>query len=379
MVLENVKLQHGGQAANLLVEDGLIRRITAQSLAVNDHRINLDGALVIPGLINSHDHLDFNLYPKLGDSFYRNYTEWGHALHQHFAPEIQQVLKVPLRLRRLWGVYKNLLCGVTTVVEHGERFEDSSNLITVFQNCLCLHSVQFEKMWKVKLNNPFKDKQPVAIHAGEGVDELAMKEIDDLISWNLLSRTLVGIHGIAMEAGQAEHFEALVWCPESNYFMFNKTASVDALKKATHLLFGTDSTLTAHWNIWEHMRLALKTGLITADELLQSLTETPAAIWGLHSGKIAEGWDADLVAIKPSAGQWTDTNPEDILLVMHQGRVRLFDEELHRKLVSQPFELTSFCKIKVGNCIKYVAGDLAGLMQEISRYYPEVHFPVSAA
>jgi cytosine/adenosine deaminase-related metal-dependent hydrolase len=34
--------------------------------------LSFDGALVMPGLVNSHDHLEFNLYPQLGDRQYRN-------------------------------------------------------------------------------------------------------------------------------------------------------------------------------------------------------------------------------------------------------------------------------------------------------------------
>ena len=36
----------------------------------SDVRINFDGALAFPGLINSHDHLEFNLYPQLADKVY---------------------------------------------------------------------------------------------------------------------------------------------------------------------------------------------------------------------------------------------------------------------------------------------------------------------
>ena len=40
-------------------------------------QLMFDKALIFPELINSHDHLDFNLFPQMGDRFYTNYTEWG--------------------------------------------------------------------------------------------------------------------------------------------------------------------------------------------------------------------------------------------------------------------------------------------------------------
>ena len=48
-----------------------------------------------------------------------------------------------------------------------------------------------------------------------------------------------------MDEQQATAFEALVWCPASNYFLLNTTAAVDKLKTKTSILFGTDSTLTS--------------------------------------------------------------------------------------------------------------------------------------
>ena len=61
---------------------------------------------------------------------------------------IGTVLKIPQGTRTQWGLYKNLLNGITTVVNHGEKLNINSNFITVIQNNYCLHSIQFEKNWK---------------------------------------------------------------------------------------------------------------------------------------------------------------------------------------------------------------------------------------
>jgi hypothetical protein len=169
-----------------------------------------------PGLINSHDHLDFNLFPALGHRIYSNYKEWGNDIHVQSANTIQEVLQVPLHLRTQWGVYKNLLNGVTTVVNHGDKLDIPDELINVYQDSFVLHSVQFEKNWKWKLNRPFRGTKTLTMHVGEGTDDLARKEIDELIRWNLFKRKMTGIHGVAMTIKQADDFKALVWCPASN-------------------------------------------------------------------------------------------------------------------------------------------------------------------
>src|SRR3954471_1257170 len=79
-------------------------------------KLNFDDALVLPGLINSHDHLDFNLFPTFGATIYKNYIEWATNIHGSYKDEIAAVLQVPEELRVQWGIYKNLLAGITTVV-----------------------------------------------------------------------------------------------------------------------------------------------------------------------------------------------------------------------------------------------------------------------
>lgn len=337
-------------------------------------QLELDGSLVFPGLVNSHDHLDFNLFPQLGDKTYNNYTEWGNYIHTNYKQEIEAVLKVPLALRVSWGIFKNLLCGVTTVVNHGEHLSVKNAPITIEQGH-SIHSVRFEKRWKLKLNNPFKRKMPAMIHIGEGSDYLASKEIDELNQWNLLGKKLIGIHGIAMTAEQAGKFEALIWCPESNYFLFNKTARIDHLKKHTRILFGTDSTLTGNWNIWDHIRLARKTQMLTDAELYRSVYPGGNLCQSSH----VNGGTMVVTKKKPLADAFESfyaTDPADILLVTHQGHVRLFDASVFKQL--KGINLNNFSQVAINGSCKYIEGNLPGLMKQIKNYYPEAAFPVSA-
>ncbi|HEV2353427.1 MAG TPA: amidohydrolase family protein [Puia sp.] len=341
--------------------------------------LDLRGALAFPGLINSHDHLDFNLFPALGNRMYRNYKEWGRDIHANNRASIQPILKIPQELRTQWGVYRNLLNGFTTVVNHGARLHIDNPLITVFQDCYCLHSVGFEPRWRWKLNHPAKRRRPFAIHVGEGTDTAAIREIDELIRWNLFRRPLIGIHAVAMNYEQASAFHAVVWCPASNYFLLGRTARVDRLLPRVPIVFGTDSTLTGSWNIWGQLRLARDLRLATDQELLAMLTGTPADAWGLpHRASLKPGSPADLViARRRAAAAGMDAffglNPEDFLLVMQEGQIRVFDPSLLASVTEQGLAAEDFHPTRPGG--KYVAGDLPGLMADIARYCPEVSFP----
>lgn len=373
MILNNLRTALTNDPINIRVNDGKISQVSPMPIN-SELSLDFDNATVFPGLINSHDHLDFNLFPALGDRKYNNYTEWGKHIHQTYKEQIAKVLKVPESLREEWGIYKNLLCGVTTVVNHGKKIKMSDGLITVHQDSHTIHSVRFEKKWMLALNNPLKKNKFVNIHVGEGIDEAASQEIDQLIGWNLLKRNLVGIHGVAMDESQAKAFKALVWCPESNYFLLDKTAPIDRLKKNTTLLFGTDSTLTGSWSIWEHIRLARRTKSVTDKELFNALTINASNTWKLNSGEIVEGKDADLVIAKMKKNSFFDLDAEDILMVMHKGQINLFDEGLLPQL--NTIGADDFSRVHINGTCKYVRGDLPVLMQKIKSYYPEANFPV---
>ena len=379
-------VSESAEKETIVVDRGLIQDIYKHDPSPRDLRteisLSFEDSMVYPGLINSHEHLEFNLFPALGEGIYNNYIEWGTDIQKRESALINKVLAVPLELRVQWGIYKNILNGVTTIVNHGMPLTINSDEATVIQKCLSLHSVRFEKGWLRKLNNPFMGDKPVVIHIGEGTDDTAKKEIDEFIRWNLLNKKIIGVHGVAMTSNQASAFDGLIWCPASNYFLFGKTAEVDKLAQNTRIVFGTDSTLTADWNLWQHLRLARNEEKVSDECLVNMLTSTPAVLWGLrNSGKIAAGYNADLVVAKMKVKSDTmesffKGNPEDILLVMHNGEILIFDEDLSDQIKANDVYYPHYSKIYMNNCAKYVKGDLPALMDKIRKYYPEAIFPI---
>jgi len=379
-IIETKELQH------IHVEKGKIRSVTNNEKTLENNRkewrIEFENAIAFPGLINSHDHLDFNLFPQIGNRIYNNYSEWGKDIHLKNKETINAVLKIPLSLRTQWGLYKNLLNGITTVVNHGAKLKISHPLITVLQDNYSLHSIQFEKYWQLKLNNLFAKKQPYVIHAGEGTDAMAHKEIDTLIKMNFFNKSLFTVHGVAMDEEQAKKIKALIWCPDSNFFLFNATAAIKILKAKTPVLFGTDSTLTADWNLWNHLRLARKTRLMNDSELFNTLTKAPSVAWKQNNtGTISINKNADIVVAKTIEGKgfnaFYSLNPEDIQLILHKGRIRLFDEEIKDQLMANDFPISKYSRINVNGKGKYIYGDLPKLIREIKSYYPKAGFPLN--
>jgi cytosine/adenosine deaminase-related metal-dependent hydrolase len=343
--------------------------------------LHFNDALVLPGLINSHDHLDFDLFPQLGNRKYADYIEWGKDIHAVNKKEISNVLQVPRHLRVQWGIYKNMIAGVTTVVHHGQHLHVNNPPINVYQRCNMLHSVQLEKKLALKLNNPFAKSWPFVIHIGEGTNEQSHDEIDTLIRINYFKKKLIGVHGIALNTRQAKHFEALIWCPGSNFFLQGITADVQHLKEHTNILFGTDSTVSASWNIWQQLRLAKATNMLNDAHLFNTVTTTAASVWKLNAGVINKGFDADIIVVEKRNNEdniatFYASDPGNILLVLKSGNIVLFDELLLVQFTTQKIDTSSYQKIYVAERTKYISGDIRSLLQNIRSYMQDASFPI---
>ncbi|HUI30877.1 MAG TPA: amidohydrolase family protein [Candidatus Acidoferrales bacterium] len=332
------------------------------SVARNDSiKFGFDNAIAFPGLINSHDHLEFNLFPKLGNRKYNDFVEWGEDIHKTNSGDIEKIKHIPLRTRVRYGIYKNLLNGITTVVHHGNFPIDNNDLIDVYSNYNYLHSVRLERHWKLKLNLT-PNLLPFLIHIGEGTNLESYREIEELIHFNFFKRRVIGIHGIMMDERQAEHFEALVWCPASNYFLYGSTPRVEKIKHHTAILFGTDSNVSADWNLWDHLRLARGSSQLDDRELYDALTSTAAKIWNLiGSGSLSPGCKADIVIAEKKSEDFFNSfyalNPGNILMVIKNGKIILFDPTLLTQMESSGEDLSHFSKLAFDDTSKFVRGN----------------------
>ena len=102
---------------DLFVKDG---RIVAEK---PNHalEIDLEGYTLFPGLVNAHDHLELNHYPRTKfRDVYDNAHQWGEDVNARLNDEPFKTLRsYPLWDRVFIGGLKNLLCGATTVAHHG--------------------------------------------------------------------------------------------------------------------------------------------------------------------------------------------------------------------------------------------------------------------
>ena len=298
--------------------------------------IDLSGHLLLPGLINAHDHLEFSLFPRLGHGPYDNATRWARDIYHPERAPVREHLAVPKKVRLIWGGLRNLFAGVTTVAHHNpwDEIFDNDFPVRVIRNIGWAHSLNFSPDVVERFRATPAD-WPFIIHAAEGDDPSAFSEIRTLDAMGVLDQRTVLVHAIALRQDDIDTLRArqcsIVWCPSSNLFTCGKTLTRLALDSGVPVALGTDSALTADGDLADEIRTAQNLMRLPCERLFEMVTTHAASILRLPSatGEIREGGPADIVAVADDDGTPAEAIaglcPE---LVMTAGKIRLISARL---------------------------------------------------
>lgn len=333
LLLKNLRWRQGAEmvSGDIRIRAGVISE-TGNDLPLKRKEIseNFQGAFAYPGLINSHDHLEMNLYPRLGNPPYQNYVEWAKDIYHPTRSPLREIETVKMEFRLLWGGLKNLIAGATTVVNHNPwyRLLGKGKFPVNVVRTAWAHSLALEKNLYKKI--PY-DREPFVIHAGEGTDTLAFSEITTLHKLKILKPNTVLIHAVALTNEQIQlvidNQSAVVWCPASNLYMLNRTAPIEKIKHKIKLSLGSDSTLTGSQTLLHEMKAASKTGLASTPEIYDMVTRQPADTFRLPRPLIAPGNPAELFVATAKTEDYfqnlLDLEPSDLSLVVVRGIPRL--------------------------------------------------------
>jgi cytosine/adenosine deaminase-related metal-dependent hydrolase len=288
--------------------------------------VDLEGAIVLPGLINAHDHLELNTLPRLKwRERHGNVREWIADFQPRFATDPRlAALRGGNLDDRVWvGALKNLLSGVTTVCHHNpvhaamrRRFP-----VRIVRRFTFSHSLQIDGYAIATRHHATPADQPWLIHAAEGVDAEARAEIPILQRLRCLDGRTVLVHGVALcrsTAAMAISAGAgLVWCPSSNEWLFGATADIRQFDDADRLALGSDSRLSGAGDLLDEMRIAFSTRQVSSQGLVRLVTSGAATLLKLDGrGRLVTGATADVTIIR-SAGR----DPFDTLAAASRGDV----------------------------------------------------------
>jgi cytosine/adenosine deaminase-related metal-dependent hydrolase len=284
-----------------------------------DRIVDLAGRTVYPGMVNAHDHLELNHFPRTKfRPVYENAQQWGLDFSVRLDDEpFRSLRQEPLDYQCQVGGFKNLRAGVTTVAHHNPLHKPLRRrdfVVRVVQRYGWAHSLYFEKDVSRSYRHTPRNV-PWMIHLAEGTDEAARGELTQLDKLGCLRSNTVLIHGVAL--GDADRARAikvgagLVWCPSSNFFLLGQTATVGAFARAGLLALGTDSRLTADGDMLDELKAASATGQLTPEQLFRAVTSDAARLLRLRDvGTLLPGHRADFFVAPAS------TDPYQALIAL---------------------------------------------------------------
>ncbi len=362
---------------DILIERDIIHSIDSILEKKTIECINFkENVIAFPGLINSHEHLGLNTHSIHKSRVYSDYIDWA---SDNFEDKIKEINAIPFHLRYEWGVIKNILCGFTTIIQHDKGLPNfKCDLVDIELGFKVIHSLHFDPKWRLKSILPSSKMK--MIHLGEGVTPRAISEAHRFLFWNSQPKKTIAIHGISIKPQEMKRMGGIVWCPNSNMHLYNSTATINTIKLDTPVLFGTDSTISSDWNIFDHLRQARLMSFLSDEELFDSVSKTPSKLFNWpKKSEIVMGNLADIVIAKQKENDlWNafyELESSDILLVIKSGKIVFFDESILSE-VKKHIQISKFEKIKIFDSHKYLKFPIKALFENIKKYYEKFQLPI---
>ena len=327
---------HAGPAT-LVVRNGRIEAILPgkelpAGLSKSVRVMDLKDHLILPGLINAHDHLHFGIFPRLGHGPYPSWREWAQDIHHPEEPPLRDLLDIPKETRLWWGAIHNALAGVTTICHHDAPhplLTSEALPVNVHANYGWAHSLD-DRQWVSRYKQTPADQQFI-VHFAEGTDAQSHGETKRLERKVKLNERLVLVHAVGVSKLDWGKLRAagvwIVWCPTSNLHILGHTLARDLLLSYPSIVLGSDSPISAIGDLLDELQAA-RTLLDIPPDLLYRMVTTRAArllrLSGRH-GEIAAGGVADLLITRdngrPPCESLSALSRSEIAAVMCRGEI----------------------------------------------------------
>ncbi len=388
------------QPASILVQDDIVYDILNPGqvpLKPVDSEIDLEGKIVFPGMINSHDHLIDTCWKGLGEVPVKNWPAWDTSMRQ--STEYRLLQKLSVTDLYVIGMYKNVVSGTTTVVDHFPAEVSSTfarhELVSLLEHFYLAHSVSAHQLqWGRNIQEQFSQARgilPFIIHIGEGTDKDFSEELETLNRLGALDRNTVLVNGTFLQDADlqmiASRGSSLVWLPCSSERIFGRQPDIGRiLDLGIQLSIGTDSSCSGASNLLADMKMALQFsrnylgGRLTAQNIFEMVTAEAAKIFGIEkqAGVIEPGKRADFIVFE--ADETTDlfeqfimSRPEQFSMVVHNGTMITGNDEF-RKISSVDF--SQYSEVRLNGVAKLIYGRPIQMLERIRHKLDrEIIFP----
>ena len=372
---------------NLLISGDSIKECSNRPQK-SDIQVSIGDGVLMPGIINAHDHLLGTYFPKVGDGRpYENWLPWDNDLKS--ADVYRERQQIENRDLYLLGGYRNLISGVTTVSDHIPHFVNNpyadilpTKMLTEYSMA---HSVaSFALPWgdgiTLEYQKAVKSDIPFITHCSEGFDEETRRDVKTLDRLGALGENTVLVHGLSFSKADidliSERKVNVVWCADSNLYMYEKTTDIKyLLDKGVNVSIGTDSPMSGGLNTLNEIKIGKKYfadayGEILSDkQIVKMMTSNPAKALRLkRNGKVEAGYLADLVVFDNKGGDpyasVVSAELKNIKLIVIEGMPVYGNAEYADLFDALDIE---YQNVNIDGVEKIIIGDLVGLLKRISR------------
>lgn len=305
-------------------------------------QIDLKDHLILPGLINVHDHLQFGPFPRLGRGPYPSWREWAGDVYRPSESPLRALMDIPKETRLWSGILRNLLSGATTVCHHDAAHPLLSSPVIP----LSVHSAFG---WAHSLDDPqWKDRYartpgdwPFIVHCAEGLDSKSRRDAAKFRRGARLDDRAVFVHAIGIPQRDWILLQAagvwIVWCPTSNLHILGRTLPRNLLLAYPSIALGSDSPISASGDLLDELQAARAVCDLPPDLLYRMVTTRAARLLRLprQYGSVAAGGPADLLIVRDAGQTPCDSLAtlarSDIVAVLHKGVVAASSSEFYRR------------------------------------------------
>ncbi len=373
----------GGQV--LIDEEGIISCVGCDcakaSGADSATKISCPSTVISPGLINAHDHINFQASPSVRtDERYEHRHDWrkgndGHTLLSSGGNAKNSEIR--------WAEIRQLMSGTTSVV--GATYSAVGNQ-GFLRNLDAPPAGQEGLDAGVAAVNsdtfPLGDSSGLELsqgcaypsiagakdipadsaylpHVSEGIESSAANEFFCLTAdkgVGILGDRSAFVHGIGLTAkdiaAMGQTHTSLVWSPRSNVSLYGDTAQISLFAKSqVNIALGTDWTISGSMNMLRELKCAdslnqTRFNNALSDEALWRAAPVGGAIATRTEhriGRLAVGLLADMAVFKRKGStvhrSVIDAEPSDVVLTMRAGKVLFGD-----KALVQAFDADSSCE-----------------------------------